>query len=162
MNTEHKFNCPSDEVGSYIPDMAGELDSPEDILCEEYTSLSHQDAAKLVKHITSLKRDDLPSFIAWALDDKNPTFKLWAAAFASGMEITEGVSMAEKAKHLGVTRAAFSKRVKQLEKEYGFRSRNMKSLAGCKAYSRDKKTNHWRYQKTLENAKNEFDQELLD
>lgn len=104
----------------------------------------------------------LPWFIAWALDDQNPSLKLWATAFALGMEITEGVSQSRKADQLHVTRAAISKRVAELRKEYGFESRNMKSAEARKAYSNDKKTNHHRYKIQIENAKNEFNNNATD
>ena len=98
----------------------------------------------------------LPWFLAWALDDQNPALKLWATAFALGMQITEGVSQSQKASELKVTRAAISKRVGELRKQYGFESRNMKSADARDTYSKEKKNNHHRYQKQLKNAKNDY------
>jgi hypothetical protein len=134
-----------------------DLDSQIEMIMDVCDGLSQK---QTIEYVLSLKKESLDErfsfFIAWLISDKNPILRFWAAAFAFGLEITEGISQSEKANELKVTRAAISKRVKQFESEFGCISRNMKSQSACKSYQDDKKTNHHRYQKQIESAKNEY------
>lgn len=97
------------------------------------------------------------AFVAELFADNNPALNLWAYAFAFGLSFTEGRSQAEIARKFSVTRAALSKRVCFFKKEFGVRSRNMKSDAAVEAYRQDKLTNHHRYQKIYEQRDSEND-----
>jgi hypothetical protein len=134
-----------------------DLDSQVEMIMEVCDGLSQK---QTIQYVLSIKKESLDErfsfFLAWLISDKNPLLRFWAAAFAFGLEITEGISQSEKAAQLKVTRAAISKRVKQFESEFGSMSRNMKSKAACESYREDKKTNHHRYQKQIEQAKNEY------
>ncbi len=143
-------------------DMAQEIDSAEDILKEMlHEKIGHltpreiQIIVFITNYFKAQEQKDLSWFIAWVLDDSNPILKIWSAAFAFSMEVTEGISQNKKAIELDVSRAAMSKRVKHLSAEYGVLSRNMKSLAACESYKKDKLTNHFRYQAQIRNAKEE-------
>jgi hypothetical protein len=146
-------------------DMAQEIDSTEEILREilqeRIGALTEREVkiiCFIVNHFKSQEQKDLTWFIAWVLDDVNPILKIWSAAFAFNMEVTEGMSQNQKALELGVGRAAMSKRVKNLSNEYGAISRSMRSAPACESYRQDKLMNHFRYQEQIRNAKNEYHQ----
>lgn len=78
-------------------------------------------------------------FASEFLADTNPTACLWAMAFAGNWSCVQGRTQTDIAQQLGITRAALSKRIKQLAHKYGQRSHYSRSHSATAAYSEREK-----------------------
>lgn len=98
--------------GSYWPDMADEIDTPEEKLADEL-GISIKAAGLVIKHVENEVRKNqslvLARVIGLLLKASNLPAMAHAIAFASGLDQLNGArSQAEVARELGVTRALLS------------------------------------------------------
>lgn len=103
--------------------------------------------------VTNIRTSAMSMFIAWLLDDENPLLKIWSVAFALNLSCVHGVYPARKARALGFTKAAMSKRIIKFKRDFGIRTAAMRSGSACNSCRSAQKTNHHRYQKIIETAK---------
>lgn len=101
--------------GAYEPDMAGEIDTPEEILADELGITPVQARRVMQWHqIESAKvatehREAFGRVIGFLLQGKNLPVMIHALAFAAGLDQLNGKrSQSEIARELGVTRALVS------------------------------------------------------
>lgn len=79
------------------------------------------------------------SFV-WMQQRRMTEVSFWQVAYALGLTVCEGKPMAAKAKEIGVTRAALSKGVKEIQRATGLPpSSYMRSAGACAKYSEARK-----------------------
>jgi len=97
---------------SYWPDIASEIDTPEEILADQF-NIPPLVARRLISHIEDQSRKNqalvLGKVIGLLLETTNLPVMIHALAFAAGLDQLNGArSQAEVARQLGVTRALMS------------------------------------------------------
>lgn len=101
-----------ENTGSYTPDFAAEIDTPEEIVADEY-SVSIATARRIIAHTENAVRkrqaEVLGAIIAQLIAGSNLPAKVHALAVAFGFDQLNGFhSQSEIARQLGVTRALIS------------------------------------------------------
>ena len=117
MNTHPTFPAEATRLyeqngGAYWPDMADEIDSPEEVLADSL-GISVKAARLVIAHVENEVRKNqaliLGKVIGLLLKSSNLPAMAHALAFASGLDQLNGArSQAEVARELGVTRALLS------------------------------------------------------
>jgi hypothetical protein len=102
---------------SYEPDMAAMIDSPEEIVADQY-GVSLAVARRILTDRKDTERrgqaEMLARIIGYIIKSRNPTLQVHALAIAFGMDQLNGAhSQSEIARDLGVTRALVSHYVLQ-------------------------------------------------
>jgi hypothetical protein len=101
-----------DNTGAYTPDIAAEIDSEEEILADEL-GVSIKQAQKILLLIEEKRHIGvalaMAKTIGFILSGGNPVAKIYAMAFAAGLDQLNGLhSQAEAARKINVTRALLS------------------------------------------------------
>lgn len=101
-----------ENTGSYTPDFAGEIDSPEEIAADEY-GVSIETAKRIIKDRENAVRhhqaEILGAIIGQLLAGNNLSVKVHSLAIAFGFDQLNGFhSQSEIARELGCTRALIS------------------------------------------------------
>jgi len=122
-------------VPSYSPDMAGEIDSLEDILRERLAEGAPIDGViedimseQLAERRREIYAEMLLKILLRIADSSNPKLDIEDLIAASGLPLRQGISHTEIAKKHGITRACFSARVKAMLKTL-----NLITPRACKA-----------------------------
>jgi hypothetical protein len=142
---------------------ASEIDTLEDELREMFSNLSpnemiHQFALYHQNVLQSEAKFEQSRVLAETLRlirkifgiiliRSNPILQTYGIAFATGLDLLNGMTMTEAATRCSpkVSRAAVSKVTKEWQRVLNFpSSRYMKSEKACEAYSKTQKENHWR------------------
>ena len=149
---QHEHSDISDSpLASYWPDLASEIDTVEDCareVCSEAVlvgiSIGITLAASLitktvercggvVMNVTA--HETIERIAGYMLDTDNPRLASYVLAFTAGLFAPMGMSETKIAEKLGITRAAFSKRVKNLQALLALPpSRGMKSAKASQVY----------------------------
>lgn len=99
--------------------------------------LDVEDAPNLYREAAQRMCQVLNMAFVWQLQRRMTPLSFWQVAYALGLSCCDGVSMAERAKAIGVTRAALSKGVKEFQRATGLPpSFYMRSDAACVEYSK--------------------------
>lgn len=139
-------------AASYWPDIASELDSVEDCareVCHEAgligLAIGITIAAALISQTIERcggvlmnvnAHESLERAVMLLADSRRPRLDIDVLIFATGLYARLGLSGTKLAEKHGITRAAFSKRCKIVQKKLGIPpSRGMKSEKACQTYS---------------------------
>jgi hypothetical protein len=102
----------TERQASYEPDMAAAIDRPEEILADDL-GITLDQAKAVMAMIERVRMEQtalaLGRVVGWLLAGKHMQVRIYALAFAAGLDQLNGLhSQSEAARQLGVTRALIS------------------------------------------------------